>query len=226
MRQREFIDKRQFDQLDRSIRFAAEIGRPLNTQITIQFGATSCDAENVGPAFRRLIRNYFTPWLRPTRGSPTDHRPAAWYYFVENVHEHAHHPHGTHVHWVAHVPPGLRPAFEAKLPYWVGRVAGMVHDTAVVIDVRDADRPRGTARYAGKALKPADAKRRGIRPIHQGVVFGRRLSISEAIHTSAINRHREMLRASAADGFAIVTTSEPGWPSNEDMSAVGVPWRA
>lgn len=226
LRQSTFVNKRQFDQLDHSIRFAGEIGLPLNTMATIQFGATSCEAEDVGPAIRRLIRGYFTPWLRPTRAYPIDHRPAAWFYVVENVHEHAHHPHGTHVHWVLHIPEGRRAAFEAKLPHWVCRVAGHVFDEAVVIDVRDADTPRGTARYFGKGLKPHDAKRRAIRPFAQGLVHGRRLSISEAINITAINDHRDRLREAAIGRPKTPTAASPVWPANDDAVSSGVPWRS
>lgn len=227
MRQSEFIDKRQFDQLDHSVRFAAEIGLPLNTMITIQFGATGCESENVGPAIRRLIRNYFTPWLRPTRAHPIDHRPAAWLYVVENVHEHAHHSHGTHVHWVAHIPDGRRVSFEAKLQHWVRRVAGEIFEVAVAIDVRDADKPRGTARYFGKALKPHDAARRRIRPSPQGLVHGRRLSISEAINITAINEHRDRLRAAAISPVdSSPQATSPPWPANDAEPSSGLPWRS
>lgn len=226
LRQSSFIDKRQFDQLDHSVRFAAEIGLPLNTMVTLQFGATACEPENVGPAIRRLIRNYFTPWLRPTRAHPIDHRPAAWFYVVENVHEHAHHPHGTHVHWVVHIPNGRRAIFEAKLPHWLRRVAGEIFEPDVAIHVRDADKPRGAARYLGKALKPHDAKRRGIRPSPQGLVHGRRLSISEAINVTAINEHRDRLRAFEFDtisGSASETITS-AWPAND--AYVGLPWKS
>lgn len=226
MRQSEYIDKRQYDQLGHSIRFSSEIGLPLNTFSTIQFGATACDPENVGPAFRRLVRQRFTPWLRPTRSYPIDHRPAAWVYWLENVHEHDHHPHGTHVHWLAHIPPGRRAAFEQKLPEWVVAVAGMIFDPAVAIDVRDADRPMGLRKYAGKALKPADAKKRQVRTDRQGLVHGRRLSISEAINVSAMNAYQDRLRAAAwaAGGQEPAQAPEDPWPANDiDLDRI-VPW--
>lgn len=226
LRRSDFLNKRQFDQLDHSIRFASEIGLPLNTMTTIQFGATACEPEDVGPAFRRLIRRYFTPWLRPTRAYPFDHRPAAWYYVVENVHEHDHHPHGTHVHWVVHIPEGRRHAFESKLPHWVRRVAGEIFDATTAIDVRDAEKPRGTARYLGKALRPHDAKRRGIRPSPQGLVHGRRLSISEAINVTAINAHRDRLRAattSSVDSSVADVPTTP-WPANDADGYADPPW--
>jgi len=228
VRQSDFIDKRQYDQLQHSIRFAAEIGMPLNTFITIQFGATACEPENVGVVFRRLVRHRFTPWLRPTKAHPFDHRPAAWIYWLENVHDYAHHPHGTHVHWAAHIPAGRRKAFESKLPGWVQSVAGMIFDTSVAIDVRDADNPLGLRKYAGKAMKPADAKKRRIKPISQGRIFGRRLSISESINVSAINAHQDLIRAAALAARGPVMVEKPlvPWPANDDALDQGqdVPW--
>jgi hypothetical protein len=216
MRQSEFLDKRQYDQLGHSVRFAAEINLPLNTFVTIQFGATACEPENVGPAFRRLIRNRFTPWLRPTAAYPIDHRPAAWVYWLENVHEHDHHPHGTHVHWLAHLPPGRRKTFERKLPEWVQSVAGKIFDPAVAIDVRDPDNVMGLRKYAGKALKPADARKRKVRPSAQGLIHGRRLSISEAINVSAINAHQDAIRAAKFASSGSLVSEPTPWPANDD----------
>ncbi|MES2834144.1 MAG: hypothetical protein V4707_05495 [Pseudomonadota bacterium] len=225
MRQREFIDKRQHGQLAPSIRFAAEIGLPINTFTTIQFGATACEPERVGPAFRNLIRNRFTPWLRPTKSRPIDYRPAAWIYWIENVHEYEHHPHGTHVHWAAHIPPERRAAFEIKLPEWVVAVGGTIFDSNVAIQVKDADNPRGLPLYIGKGLKPQDAKKRRIRPSPQGVVHGRRLSISEAINISAINAHRDRLRAAAGPKSLVEQASPFGWPANDYEKQLNIaPW--
>jgi hypothetical protein len=229
VRQSEFLDKRQYDQVGHSMRFATEIGLPLNTFATIQFGATACDPEDVGPAFRRLVRNRFTPWLRPTRAYPIDHRPAAWIYWLENVHEHDHHPHGTHVHWAIHVPPGRREVFESKLPIWVQSVAGMIFDPAVAIVVKDIDRQMGLKKYMGKAMKPADAKKRRVTPEPQGLIHGRRLSISEAINISAINAHRAAIRVASfgAGGVGTGNNQPIPWPANDDL-ALGqdqAPWR-
>ena len=226
MRQSEFIEKRQYDQLGHSIRFAAEIELPLNTFTTIQFGATACEPENVGPSFRRLVRQRFNPWLRPTLAYPVDHRPAAWVYWLENVHEHDHHPHGTHVHWLLHVPPGRRPVYEAKLPGWLQAVAGTIFEAEVAIVVKDAPNPMGLKLYAGKAMKPADAKKRRIRPIPQGLIHGRRLSISEAINVSAINAHQERIRAAAwpAGALPVVETPAVPWPANDTDLNAAVPW--
>jgi hypothetical protein len=223
MRVRRYIDKRQYDQLERSERFAREIGLPLNTMVTLQFGATGCDAEDVGPVFRRLIKNRFTPWLRPTAAFPRDDRPAAWFYCVENVHEHAHHPHGTHVHWFVHVPTDRRTAFEQKVPVWLSCVAGMIFDPDVAVHIQDANNPRGGVLYAGKGMKPHDAAKRRVKPKDQGVVHGRRLSISESINASAIAAHRERLSGST---LSVVTEQKPAvWPTPEGLLSE-LPWEA
>lgn len=227
VRQSRFIDKRQYDQLQHSVRFAEEIGTPLNTFVTIQFGATSCEPENVGIAFRRLVKQRFTPWLRPTKAHPVDYRPAAWVYWLENVHQHAHHPHGTHVHWMVHIPSGRRAAFEQKLPLWVQNVAGVIHDRRAVIRLSDAHNPMGLRKYAGKAMKPADAKKRRVKPSSQGVIFGRRLSISESINVSAINAHQARIRMAAmgAGGGQEIAPQTP-WPANDvwDQDREAPPW--
>lgn len=225
MRSSEYIDRRQFSRLKQSVLFAGEIGRPLNTFVTLQFGATSCDADRVGPAFRELLKNYFGPWLRPTRGAP-NFKPAAYFYSIENQ-PNADHPHGTHVHWTVHVPAERLAAFKAKLPHWLTRVAGPIHDLTAAIDVRDAYEPRKLALYFGKALHPSIAKKHGVKfTSPQGQVFGRRCSIAESINAAAIMRHRERLGLSTPtivdDIPAIVTP----WPANDmdDDSSAAVPW--
>jgi len=226
VRQSQYIDKRQYDQLQHSVRFAAQIGMPLNTFVTIQFGATACEPEYVGVAFRRLVKQRFTPWLRPTKGHPFDYRPAAWVYWLENVHEHDHHPHGTHVHWNVHLPHGRRGVFEQKLPQWVQNVAGVIHDPEAVIRVSDAHNPMGLRMYAGKAMKPADARKRRVRTSPQGVIFGRRLSISESINVSAINAHQDQTRMAAMRAGGVQEVARIPWPANDvrDQDRDAPPW--
>lgn len=226
MKPRPYLDKRQWDQLDPSIRFAAEIGRPINTFITLQYGATALEPVQVGPATRKLLKNYITPWLRPTRTHPIDHRPAVWFYFLEDVAT-AVYPHGAHAHIGMHVPPGRRADLEAKLTHWLEQVAGVVFDTATAVDVRDTDKNGiGLKLYAGKALKPADARKRKVRPSSQGIILGRRLSISQSIHAGAIAAHREQLRVAR---LTLVRTSAEPIPANDlvefaKTAGKGPPW--
>jgi hypothetical protein len=226
MRSSDYIDRRQFTRLKQSVHFAGEIGRPLNAFVTLQFGATSCDADRVGPAFRDLLKNYFGPWLRPTRRGAPSFKPAVYIYAVENKRTDDH-PHGTHVHWMVHVPPERRAAFEAKLPHWLAKVAGPIHNLDAAIDVQDTDDTRKRALYLGKALHPSLAKKHGVKfTSPQGQVFGRRCSIAESINAAAIMRHRERLALSTPTIVDDIPTVVMPWPANDidDDASAAVPW--
>src|SRR5262245_52351441 len=70
-----------------------ELGRPLNTFVTLNFDYIDCRPEHVSAAFERLRDNHFVRWLRYEGAAP-----AHYVWVLENQGG------DMHVHWVVHVP--------------------------------------------------------------------------------------------------------------------------
>src|ERR1700751_988288 len=113
------ISWRQARNLPEAIPYAekrlAEVARPLNTFVTINFGHTACPPEVVSATFEKLRDNHLVRWLRY---GTSDLSHYVW--VIENSGG------NTHVHWVLHLPKSLRAAFEIKLAEWLARVAGTI----------------------------------------------------------------------------------------------------
>jgi hypothetical protein len=184
------VNKRQGSNFLKAVSFADEMGRPLNTFVTLNLHHTPCPPEAVSAAFERLRDNHFTRWLRHrSKTSRGGFGPPAYVWCVENASGH------THVHWLVHVPKPLRRAFEERLPRWVEAVAGAVHSAANAIHVEPADRPSGLARYMMKGIHPGVAKFYKIDHVAQGRVQGKRCGISESLGPAAQSRWRAQRQA-------------------------------
>ena len=111
-----------------AIRYAktrlVDLGKPLNTFVTINFGHIACSPEDVSAIFEKLRDNHFVKWLRYETSEL-----AYYVWVVENSGGH------THVHWVLHLPKSLRATFATKLGEWLARVAGTItcHESAINI---------------------------------------------------------------------------------------------
>jgi hypothetical protein len=191
VRQTRYLPHRPAANLSRSITFAAEIGRPLNAFVTINYGLTFCTEEAMTRAFRRLLKSFYGKWFtrHPKHRSAAD-RAATYAWVAEGKGGH----HG--VHWLVYIPAGLRAEFERELRRWLEKTAGPIIDEKA-IDVRPANRPQGAGEYMLKGLTEAHARRYKIKAEFQGVVFGKRCGISENLGPAAIKRHRAAIAASA-----------------------------
>jgi hypothetical protein len=167
------------------VSFAGEIGRPLDTFITINFGLTMTNEEQMVAAFRRLVKSFFGKWFTRHPAHRTAAERALTYAWVAEGRK-GHHG----IHWLVYIPQDLKTEFALLLQQWIERTAGPIIDPAA-IQVKFAWRPAGAAKYMLKGLKPHHARRFGIEPSPQGEVFGKRCGVSENLGPTAIKRHRQ-----------------------------------
>lgn len=194
-RQTHFIERRQGSVYLNASGFAAAIGRPLNTHVTLNFAHTDAQAERVSKLFERLRDNHFTRWLRYLcqRDLRSDYAPPTYTWVVENSGGH------THVHWAVHLPKDLQAAFQVKLRDWLARVAGDYLESA--IKVGSIYGAGGLAAYCMKGLHPSCAAKYQIRHKPQGLVYGKRCGVSENLGPAARKRHRRAAADLAVDGL-------------------------
>jgi hypothetical protein len=170
-----------------AIRYAdrrlAELGRPLDTFATINFGHIACFPEVVSAIFEKLRDNHFVRWLRY---GTSDLSYYVW--VIENSGG------NTHVHWVLHLPKSLRAAFEIKLAEWLARVAGPITCRQSAIKIQAVTNLRGLGLYLLKGMDPRYAARCGVKDVPQGLVYGKRCGVSKSLGPAS--RARLSLRAS------------------------------
>lgn len=191
MRSSRYLPHRAAANLTRAVNFAGEIGRPLNTLVTINYGLTYVHEEAMTAAFRRLLKSFFGKWFarHRTHRSPAD-RALTYVWVAEGR---AGHP---GVHWLVYLPYTMKQEFEQELGRWVEKTAGVLIDTKAV-EAKFAWRPVGAANYMLKGLHPNHARRFKIDPVFQGVVFGKRCAVSENLGPAAIRRYRQKVTAAS-----------------------------
>jgi hypothetical protein len=152
------IDWRQAQNLREAIHYAdkrlVELGRPVNTFVTINFGHIACSPEVVSTAFEKLRENHFVRWLRY---GTSDVSYYVW--VIENSGG------NTHVHWVLHLPKSLRRTFHTKLAEWVARAAGTITCRESAVNIKRVTNLRGLGRYLLKGMDPRYAARCGVRHV-------------------------------------------------------------
>jgi hypothetical protein len=154
-----------------------ELGRPLNTFVTVNFDHTDCPPEHVSAAFERLRDNHFVRWLRYEEAAP-----AYYVWVLENQGG------DMHVHWVVHVPSSLRKAFGTRLPKWLARVAGIIRCSESAINIKPVSKLRSLTRYLLKGMDSRYAPRYSVQHESQGLVYGKRCGVSKSLGPSARNR--------------------------------------
>lgn len=192
VRQSRYVPHRAASNLSRAVSFAGEIGRPLDTLVTINYGLTYTDERDMTAAFRRLIKSFYGKWFarHPAHRMIADKAPT-YVWVAEGRPGH----HG--IHWLVYLPFDLKAEFERQLPRWIQKTAGDLLDTKAV-QVQHAWRPAGAAEYMLKGLRPSHAKRYKIKAVFQGDVYGKRCAVSENLGPTAIRRYREAKAAAAS----------------------------
>jgi len=191
LRSSRYLPPRASANLSRAVTFADEIGRPLDTLVTINYGLTYTHDEAMTAAFRRLIKSFFAKWFtrHQAHHAGADRSPT-YVWVAEGRPGH----HG--VHWLVYLPYDLKPAFERELARWIEKTAGALIDPKAV-HVEHAWRPVGAAGYMLKGLRPAHARRYKIEAVFQGEVFGKRCAVSENLGPTAIRRYRQAAQTGA-----------------------------
>lgn len=178
--------------LSRAVSHAAAIGKPLNQFVSINYGLTGCNEEDMVAAFRRLLKSFFVKWhTRHPRVSASADPAAAYVWTAEGL------PGRHGVHWLVHVPPALVPEFKSALWRWLERTAGPIIDKDA-LDVRPAWSAGQAKDYMLKGLPERHARRFKIKWASQGVVYGKRCGISENLGPKAIARRKAEEKDDAA----------------------------
>jgi hypothetical protein len=158
---------------------ASAHGRPLNLFVTINVSHTILPAASTSPAVAEICSK-FTRWLSyqsekaVDRGQPDCGRPT-----YEAVIEA---PNGIHhIHWLVHVPDDLQDLFRRTVTKWVAKVCGEITKPDGAIHIEPVETVMALSRYLMKGVDPHHAKRCYVRPINQGVVFGKRIAISRSL---------------------------------------------
>ena len=196
-------------------RHARDHGRPLNLHVTLNLSHTSYPGMLASAAVSDICGK-FTRWLAYQsekaikRGEGGYGRPT-----YEAVIEA---PGGIyHVHWLVHVPDDLQELFEKTLPKWFSRVCGPVVKPTGAIHIGPIDTVMALSRYCMKGVDPSHARRCFVRPINQGVVFGKRVAISRSLGPRAREQEADALRAA---------TRATGSGSHSGSAAGHGPWHA
>ncbi len=166
--------------------FAKDLGKPLNTFVTLNFAHTDCHQGDVSPTFQLLLARYFGPWWRrPSRllrlgqqGSPS------YVWVAENGSDH------PCIHWVLYVPDNRRDEFSRRLPQWLRKVVTTVHCEDNAIDITPVHNAPGLRKYLLKGCEPMYAAFCKIEHKPQGVVFGKRSGVSRGLQRTARGRSR------------------------------------
>lgn len=192
VRQSRYLPHRSAANVSRALTHASTIGRPLNLWVTINYGLTGCNEEDMSAAFRRLLKSFFGKWHARHRALIAAGTPSPAYAWVAEGRP-GHHG----VHWLLNLPQRQHPEFRRELTRWLEKTAGPILDDKA-IDIRIPWSAGGAMGYMMKGLKPAHAKRFRVDHVFQGVVFAKRCGFSETLGPAAIKRYREAQEAAQA----------------------------
>jgi hypothetical protein len=173
--------------------------------VTINVSHTTLPAASISPALTEICGK-FTRWLSyqsekaVEEGKPDYGRPT-----YEAVIEAPNAIH--HIHWLVHVPDDLQDLFRRTLPKWVTKVCGEIIKPDGAIHIDPVETVMALSRYLMKGVDPHHAKRCHVRPINQGVVFGKRIAISRSLGPMA--REKDLVQSKKIS-FANVAELQAG----------------
>ena len=177
-----YISRRQMPAFMAASGLARDIGLPLNTFTTINYGHIDCDGDETSRLFRHLLRRRFAPWLEYKRKRGLANFPPTYLWVVENSPTELYNM--PHVHWMVHVPHALKEEFDEKLTVWIKSTAGALEETERVVETKPVTR-LGLHKYIAKDASEAMRKHYNITytPTN-GIVVGKRVGISQNLNTA------------------------------------------
>ncbi len=174
----------------KATKHSEEQATPLNRLVTLNLSHTTCPEQAASAAVASLIAK-FGRWLRHQSkkieaAGRVDFGPPAYSAVLEA-------PGGiNHAHWLVYVPPELENLFIKTLPKWLEKTAGTIVTPVGAIDVTPIDTIMALSRYCMKGVEKHHAKRCFVRPVDQGVVWGKRVLISRSLGATARARARRV----------------------------------
>lgn len=182
-----YLRPRQTREMLRAGRHAYYIGRPLNWQITIDFGWPDAGGE-YGPyrRFQVIRKKVWSWWSYLRRQGVVAGAFLDWATWEAPSGNH-------HVNWLVSVPDHLLPTLERVVESRCRKVMGalMLSDT---IHQQEIYNVNGLMFYALKGSEPDYAEKVGIDPEPQGRIWCRRASPSRALGRAARERDWKMQR--------------------------------
>lgn len=177
----EAINRRTTQSAFRAFDFAASLGRPLNLYVVIHLHEKA--SASAATLFER-IRHKYRDWL--SHKAKTMGRlglAPAYVYVFENPAK------NPHVNWVVHIPASLQAEFQRKLPRWVERAQGQLHENDIHCQPIELNRAKRLAKYILKGTDSAFVEHFHLQDVHkpQGSVWGKRAGISPSLGNTARN---------------------------------------
>jgi hypothetical protein len=175
---KEGIGPKQVARAFHAVRFANDNGRPLNLLITIDFTSLGISELEAGAFFRNI-------WARVGRWWAYQRKKGRSFGPFDCYAVHEHPEQGPrHVHWFVRAPFGGRAELERVVRARLEKVTGLVC-LGRAIHFLDVERPGGVAKYMLKGVHPSYASHFHMKASDQGLIYGRRLTISRSIGAAA-----------------------------------------
>lgn len=206
MKKSHHIRSRAASRFFKATKFSEGQARSLNRLVTLNLSHTACPEQAASSAVAALIGK-FSRWLRhqsrkaegiglPGFGPPLY---GAVFEAPKGIH---------HVHWLVYVPPELEKLFVKTLPKWLEKTAGAVVKPSGAISIKPIKTIMALSRYCMKGVEKHHAKRCFVRPIDQGVTWGKRVMISRGLGAKA--RAKASLSAAVSKPCATGLASPAG----------------
>lgn len=180
MRPSEHIRSRQAREIRRAVRHSYRMDRPLNWQITIDYGWQDEGNELVPSKLHRDIRRRFWSWwdYKRKKGEVTGQIYDTVIWEAPNGKHHA--------NWLIHIPPSHFDEAKTTIENRCEKVLGEFKFD--VLHQQEIYNLNGLTAYLLKGTEPDYAKKVEIRPEYQGIVWCRRAVPSMALGRAARDR--------------------------------------
>lgn len=160
-------------------RYAREIGRPMNTHVTISFVSLDVAEDDAGRVFQQLQARVARWWKDQRERRGRDIGP------ILSMHGHANPAGSRHVHWLLHVPAAIASDFAVIVTKRLRKLTGRT-ELGDALHIAPVEHAGGTAKYILRGIEPMFGGYLHIKPADEGLVRGcRRTGVSRAASKTA-----------------------------------------
>ena len=213
MRKSHHIRSRTASSFFKAAKFSEGQPRQLNRLVTLNLAHTACPEQAASNAVAALISK-FARWLKHQSRKAealglSGFGPPTYEAVLEA-------PKGVHhVHWLVYVPPELEGLFAKTLPKWLQKTAGTVIKPSSAISIKPIKTIMALSRYCMKGVEKHHAKRCYVKPVDQGVIWGKRVMISRSLSAKA--RTKAGMAATPGKPYAPGSKSPVGLTAVADL---------
>lgn len=177
------IGPKQATRVLHAVRYATSVGRPLNLLVTIDTSTLGIKDQDAGK-FIREIWARLTRWWTYQRGKKGR---ALGDFAAVVVHENPD-TGPRHAHWLMHVPEEAREEVERVIRNRIEKLTSLACLGRAVHFNHDVNAPGTLAKYMVKGVDPQYADHFHMEAVDQGVIHGRRMTVSRSIGYTARER--------------------------------------